>query len=700
MTKLTTYWFHLIKLVALLPISILFSCQDEILSDKDFDCEGEYINFGIREANSLDAQREFGMKDSEQFVLRSEDSSDSLCVKAEVTNGINLNLNQEKTRATANSKNTVIEGYGSFGVFAYWKKPGQTDTHFLMNNEQVKYNKDSNTGNWVTDNTYFWPGENHKLRFFGYAPYDAPNIVVPQNTTNPIYEFKYTVPQDVKSQKDILVSLSDELPGDVNKAVPMTFKHACSAVRFSIGKNVQPGKITSIKIKGVYNRGSYTMLNSKWRVDDQSRKDFELNVDLQLKANASTQPTIDDVFLMIPQQLPKGACIEIAFQDKGSRNTRILSAPIEGSFWAMGKTTNYIISISPEYVLRFDQAPVKQDAHFVIYPIKVHVDNSFKGEWTITSSNAANLTLRTDLTELEKEGYWIEEDKGKGSISGKNKGDFTIYAFLTENASDKARNFTLTLSSNKSGIKSSTFAITQNCPLWIGNAGSERIEESDAPWGYAWDRVVTYRSVAILTPIHHITAGVIIWLTGADPYAEVTDEKLHSIIKITYSYFNSLGKVASSMDDGFLNTDQLISYKSINAGIDLEQYFDQWVADGWYTKSHSGGVYDLSNFAAKNALMKNRFHKQTKQDKPIGGQITEVDVPVLHAEDFVWFLPSSSQYTKIKDTEYPLNGVYWTSTAVPNSSNTYIYTATDNVGSLSTEGVRMQTHKIRAMRKR
>ena len=237
----------------------------------------------------------------------------------------------------------------------------------------------------------------------------------------------------------------------------------------------------------------------------------------------------------------------------------------------------------------------------------------------------------------------------------------------------------------------------------MGNAGSERIEELDSPWGFNWNRKVTYTYTNLFQAgIWNLIARLVRLFNNAEGYVDINYNlgKGTSTIVIHYDYFNKLGNIASSPDDGFKNTSELKSYKNISAGVDLERYFDQWVASNWYSKDSIGGIYNLSNFAVKNALMKNRFYKELKHGTTTDGKPVDIEVPILHQEDFVWFLPASNEYTQIKDTEYPLNGVYWTSTAIPNSSSTYIYTATNNVGTISTEGVRMQTHKIRAMRKK
>lgn len=62
----------------------------------------------------------------------------------------------------------------------------------------------------------------------------------------------YTVPQDVAEQHDILVATTEELSGNYNQAaVPLTFRHICTAVRFETGSQMQAGSIKSVMLKGV-----------------------------------------------------------------------------------------------------------------------------------------------------------------------------------------------------------------------------------------------------------------------------------------------------------------------------------------------------------------------------------------------------------------------------------------------------------------
>lgn len=70
------------------------------------------------------------------------------------------------------------------------------------------------------------------------------------------------------TQKDIVVATTNEIPGNNNAAVPLTFKHICTAVRFAVGSQMQPGSIKSVVLKGVKNAGTYDMATGNWSLGD------------------------------------------------------------------------------------------------------------------------------------------------------------------------------------------------------------------------------------------------------------------------------------------------------------------------------------------------------------------------------------------------------------------------------------------------
>lgn len=113
-------------------------------------------------------------------------------------------------------------------------------------------------------------------------------------------------------------------------------------------------------------------------------------------------------------------------------------------------------------------------------------------------------------------------------------------------------------------------------------------------------------------------------------------------------------------------------------------------------KEQNGGDYQtVKNFAAKMAVMKNKFNVE-KREETYKGETLIYYVPDIDEKDILWYLPASNEQMGITDTEYQLSGTYWSSTAADNNTNAYIYSS----GSSSVENGRMATHKIRAARKK
>ena len=62
-----------------------------------------------------------------------------------------------------------------------------------------------------------------------------------------------------------------------------------------------------------------------------------------------------------------------------------------------------------------------------------------------------------------------------------------------------------------------------------------------------------------------------------------------------------------------------------------------------------------------------------------------------------WYLPAKNEATNMVDEKYPLNGIYWTSTALQGSSKeSYIYSN----GSSENTHMRNIFHNVRAVRKK
>lgn len=675
------------SIAAVLLSASLFSCSsDDFLGKAETNTDG--ISFGVSTENgaSTRANNSADGYTAARYTMRSDNSADTLCVRAVVTDGIgNDNAGRPATRAAMQTSM-----YNEFKVVAAIKENGNVGSQYYMDDVATK------TGtNWVPSKVYYWPGSNRQLRFLAWAPTDASFQSVPNNPN--ATTLQYTTPAEAKNQRDIVAAATGFISNPSNDAtctpVGLQFKHPCTAVIIKTGEQMTAGTIKSVSLKGVKNSGTYDMVNSTWTLTD-SKADFTISPN---QATTSTTPNGtnlnagESTFMLLPQTLGADSKLEVAFHDNISGKDRILSASLNGAVWPMGKTVTYRLSITPEYELKFTSEPKVQDAHYVIYPIKIKVDKNLKGGWTM-KSNSSSVTLRKDLTDLEELGYWIEEDRGTQTITGTETGELTVYAFLEENIGWEKRNVVLELS--PTGYPSAIpakFTVTQLCPSWITDGlGCERIEDGDYQWGFLWDEGtnITYD----LSKVHWFYRGALdLYLRLFTNYGKFITRDTWAFPKKITINFNEVKSpdVAKSATDGKKNTEELYNYNGVSEAAALMQLLERW-----------GGIPDKTlptnptEFAVRAAVMKNKFNKEVKTtaDGPI-------ERPVLKAANLVWYLPAKDEYSKIKDYDYPLSGNYWTSTASDvDKDNDHSYKYTEGVGT-SLE-IRTTKLHVRAVRKK
>ena len=684
-------------MAALLSCLLLFSCNsDDMLDEIGANGAGKYrdnICFGISSDESVQTKGNKPTDNgytSDSFVLRSENSDDTLCVNAIVTDGIELSDSVKQHAMTRGAAVTQDDFYDKFHVLAYWKKDGTSTGQFYMNTDVT----DKGNNLWSSDRTYIWPGKAHTLTFYAWAPADA-GITSPSSPESTTLE--YTVPTTVTDQKDVVVATTEEIAGNANTTQPLAFRHICTAVKFKVGDQMQAGTIKKITISGVHNSGAYDMASDSWQLGSNTTA-FSIEQDIEMTGNESGSMITDgeNTFMMLPQELPAGAKVEIIFHDSQAGTDRTFSASIGGMTWPQGKTVTYKLSITPEYELEFTSQPALQDAHYIIYPIHIKA-NDVPGGWTITSSDPDNVTLRTDLTILTRRGFWIEEDKGTASVSSTAQGDdITIYAFLTENAGEENRKITLEMRpTNLPDAAPQTFTIEQLCPSWNGNLGCERIEEYDEgftgyPWGFKWDSnlVITYDAEQV-----DFWSRIILFFylelfnNDAFVHEDISLMPYYHHVVIDFSKVSALD-VGTNENDGRTNTWQIYNFDGINDASSMMQMLEEWGI-----KPDKELPTNPTIFAARTCALKNKFNKNVTQQN---GQT--IETPVLRNENLVWYLPARNEAPNMQDAEYPLSGDYWTSTAIitPDQNNAYKYT----VGASTQSEDRNSLLRVRAVRKK
>lgn len=718
------------KTILGLSALLLFSCNNEDFLNQTE--EGEpcnYICFGIAPDGS--AQTKGGNQTNakactaDRFVLRSADSADTLCVRTLISDGIQTAGNKAVTRG---EPVTTEAFYDNFHVLTVKDQ----ETSFFMNEDVTKIGN-----NWTMDNTYYWPGANHTLQFYAWAPADA--ITAPSSPEN--LTFEYTVPEEATAQQDLVVA-NESRDGDFKQAVSLGFKHICTAVKFVVGDEMQAGTIKSVALKGVKNMGTYDMTNGWTNISGTADFTQELNKETTgNEGNGAEITSAEGTFMMLPQTLPSGASVEVVFHSATTNTDRTLSAPIEGTEWPIGKTVTYKLSITPEYEFKLDDADKDKvlDAHFEIFKTNLIVSGVPEGQsWTVTAPNfgagtlnAVTIQTQSDMnTYSANQGFWTDRyfndqnqdtgsARGESTYSGTGSGTFPIAIFVPENVGDATRDIKLSIQVNGNNTDQ-TIIFQQLSPSWFGNGnlGCERIEGTPAPWGFYWSKdykliydvtgcsdddrnslrqyIEWSKTLKALSNIP-IIGGIIKWIFGEnipDLYY-VTLEKSATEwwgggkadkITINLGMLEAAG-IALSTTDGQSNTREIYNYEGIQYANTIISRIES--CNG-YNKSQEGTGTNPSYNASIACMKLNSWNIYEAQDEYLLRLTNEDANPS-------WYLPASGEVSGISDTDYPLNGEYWSSTAENNNTHAYKYSED---GSTVTAVQRDAVLNVRAVRKK
>lgn len=642
-------------MAAVLLSVTLFSCSSDVPYEHTDYSTTDNICFGISDSgNGTRAAAANEAITTDRYVLRSSESSDTLCVRAVVSDGIGKAAAKHATRA---SMQTTM--YDQFNVVAQLKKSdGNIAPRYYMNEVATKQGVV-----WQPSSSiYYWP-DNGSLRFLAWAPIDAELDESPVKPSEDVNKttIKYTVPAELSKQRDLVAAATGynaSPAGGVCAPVSLQFKHLCTAVVVKTGATMAPGTIKSVTVTNVRNSGTYDMLRSAWTLNDATTS-YTVSPDMATGSTTAegTKLNADDAtFMLLPQTLGADSKLEVMFHDNISGRDRLLTASLNGAEWPMGKTVTYRLSITPEYELEFTSEPQVQDAHYVIYPIKIKVDPGLTGGWKLKSTSP-KVTLRKNLTELEEVGYWIEEDRGTQTIEGTESGDITVYAFLEENVTNAERDVVLELSPK--GFPSATpakFTIRQLCPSWnTDGLGCERIEGKKYQWGFLWgDNMKMVYTVPGWILKKWWVEIVLTWFNDYGKYITVDRDSWSTSFRVTID-FNKIPSpnVAKSPTDGKKNSSELYNFNGISDVSALIKRLENWGGT-----TNQTFPLNPTEFAVRAAVMKNKFNKEVQTS---AGET--IERPILKSENLVWYLPAKEEITAIVDNEYPLQGNYWTSTA-------------------------------------
>ena len=679
-------------MAAVLLSVTLFSCSSDVPYEHTDYSTTDNICFGISDSgNGTRAAAANEAITTDRYVLRSSESSDTLCVRAVVSDGRGKAAAKHATRA---SMQTTM--YDQFSVVAQLKNSdGNIAPRYYMNEVATKQGVV-----WQPSSSiYYWP-DNGSLRFLAWAPLDAELDESPVKPSEDVNKttIKYTVPVDLSKQRDLVAAATGynaSPAGGVCAPVSLQFKHLCTAVVIKTGATMAPGTIKSVTIKNVRNSGTYDMLSSAWTLTDATAN-YTVSPDMATSSTTAegTKLNADDAtFMLLPQTLGADSKLEVLFHDNISGRDRLLTASLNGAEWPMGKTVTYRLSITPEYELEFTSEPQVQDAHYVIYPITIKADNLGANGWKLVSNDTRNVTFvenfgNDDIKRLVDNGYWLKDYCGKSELTSTTRGDIKVYVFIKENITDADRDIKLTLTpADYPNAAPVTFDFKQYCPAWNNGIGVERKQETDYPWGFNWDSSmkITYSMPkGFWMGIWH----ALFTIFGNTKYVTQEGYAWTGTWKVTVD-FSKVPKLttATSATDGLKNTWEIYNFEGISDAETIMRQLESW-----------GGVPDKTlptnptEFAAAACAKKNPFGVSVESKD---GQ--NLYVPTLSRSDMVWYLPAQDEASNMLDELYPLSGNYWTSTAITDPGTTsYKYT----VGASASPEDRNNFIHVRAVRKR
>ena len=725
-------------------MTLAASCVDEIEGVDVSAVKSKDIIFGGGMTDDIIVTRsgDNGHVKTTECKVTSESGDVSLPVIVEVEKGIKGTYSSAPaTRALITRDVNAITQLDAWAIYTKYTDEEHTDfeDRYLYFDENkvdgaaLPFSKNETDGIFYSDRKiYPWPGDATAMfNFVTVSPVNS-GFKASINALNNIVSFDYTVPADPAQHKDILVASPEMIETDYRQPVPLTFKHVMAAVNVKVGE-VPNGNITSVKFTGVYNKASYFPDGDGW-VNRTIADGGEFSVDLPdggvtvgTQSNGTILTTGEAGFMMIPQQLYTGAELQVTFLPDGKTEPILLRASIQGDTWEMNTTTNYWISINPDYMISIVPLDKTLDSHYII--TKVEISSEFP-IWRLTASANDNadvtVVLEQNLNPMAKLGFWTDKvsttkdsngnyilssDSARGSniTAGTATQSQIVAVFIPENITGNTREVTLTLQGGTSfnNMESTKeLVLTQNSVKWLQDPmgtgdmdtywGCEiLIENGIVPWGFCFDDLNedwrAYGKETNQPPgwIDKIVAAMTAaGLNVSDLYAEDSpiriiqrdDHKSTFLIRIDYGKLGQID-IAESALLGLQNTSELYNFEGINVIASIKDFLIQSAQAGNKGVEHvpgtfNGNIDQTLDFAAMYAMKRNRFHLYTEVIDGDGGAAT-MTIPFIESKDLNWYLPAKDQFQYFMNRNwgqaFSFNDLFWTSTAAHISENDNVH---------------------------
>ena len=267
------------------------------------------------------------------------------CLVETTIPGINPMQPDPQTRATVIKRRPTAD-FSTLGYRA-------TSMTAVSSTPDWFYNARTKGNGELYDKLYWsWSG-NRFGRFYAVFPevkntYTKIKLSPATHAGNPYVEFE--VEPSVLSQKDLMTACSGVVEYQTRGVAPNTslaFRHALTAVHFSVGQNLWAGRINKIEISGAINKGTYTLSSDPnqpgtWALGTTTGTCTLSGININTAASPGSVITDGNgnyTFFMIPQQVTgKNIYVDIHFRDG-----KTIHVPLKGK-WLPGTTKTYTLS--------------------------------------------------------------------------------------------------------------------------------------------------------------------------------------------------------------------------------------------------------------------------------------------------------------------------------------------------------------------
>lgn len=368
------------KYIIIFFILSLCSCAGDIMSDVDSPIVNpNAISFNVTTRITSNVTRAQFSDDGnssnelQPLVLKSAELDMPLYLHTYIAEECESGANETVTRAAQVNDLTDFVALNKIDGF-YIEAYDDGNDIFIPQYTTAKPQSDDPSENlWNTSPLYYWPADNRSLGFYAYAPMSAYGLLENIRTDNSdkTISFDYEVPKgtvvndyhnDAEVQPDIMFAITEcSKPASVDGKVPMNFRHALSAIKFAV-RDVVGGTIEQISITGVAGEAHCIYIKTEtpeadmfeWSEHSQPQSTYTQTFNYKTTDKTSGDEVLNEqmpskTFLMIPQEIPDDAKIEIVFKRDSDSQTFTMSGNIRDNDvteWEPGKEYIYTISTS------------------------------------------------------------------------------------------------------------------------------------------------------------------------------------------------------------------------------------------------------------------------------------------------------------------------------------------------------------------